>query len=266
MLQEGFPIVTKYKAPFIAIGRTVDIEYQRFYLMHIKRNENMNTDQHYLKKELYALIKEDVSIFEFLQQGSLDGIWYWDLEDHENEWMSPRFWTILGYDPAEKKHLASEWQDLIYPEDLQVALSNFTKHCADPNHPYDQAVRYRHKDGSTVWVRCRGMAIRDNTGKPIRMLGAHTDLTPQKLAEEALRQKTIELEKANKKLQEALDNIRTLKGFIPICSHCKKVRDDKGYWNQIEAYLHHHSDAEFSHGICPECAKKHYPDLAIYDD
>ncbi|MCP4607537.1 MAG: PAS domain S-box protein, partial [Planctomycetes bacterium] len=148
----------------------------------------MNSEDNYLKNELYELIQKDISVFEFLQQGSLDGLWYWDLDEIENEWMSSRFWTTLGYDPAEKKHLVSEWQDLINPEDLQVALSNFNKHCADPKHPYDQVVRYIHKNGSIVWIRCRGIAIRDDTGKPIRMLGTHTDLTQQKKAEEALRE------------------------------------------------------------------------------
>lgn len=146
----------------------------------------MKGDSHYLKKELYEQIRKDETVFEFFQDGSLDGIWYWDLEKPENEWMSHRFWTILGYDPKEKKHLASEWQDLIHPDDLQVAISNFKKHCEDPAHPYDQVVRYRHKDGSTVWVRCRGIAIRDTGGKPLRMLGAHTNLTHQKLIEEML--------------------------------------------------------------------------------
>lgn len=141
----------------------------------------------YLKNELYNLVKKDSSIFEFLVSGSLDGVWYWDLENPENEWMSPQFWTTLGYDPEEKKHLASEWQDLICPADLQVALDNLRRHCADPNHPYDQIVRYRHKDGSTVWVRCQGIAIRDDDGNPIRMLGTHNDLTKEKRAEEELR-------------------------------------------------------------------------------
>ena len=67
-------------------------------------------------------------------------------------------------------------------------------------------------------------------------------------------------------LQDALANIQTLSGLMPICSHCKKIRDDKGYWNQIESYIHKHSDAEFSHGICPEWAKKYYPDMDLYDD
>ena len=127
----------------------------------------MSKDDHYLKKELYSLIREDSSIFDFFLEGSLDGVWYWDLENPEHEWLSSRFWTLLGYDPATKKHLASEWQDLIFPEDLLVAYDNLKKHCDDSSHPYDQVVRFRHKDGSTVWVRCRGVAIRDDAGKPV---------------------------------------------------------------------------------------------------
>ena len=65
-------------------------------------------------------------------------------------------------------------------------------------------------------------------------------------------------------LHKALDKVKTLSGFLPICASCKKIRDDKGYWNQIEAYISEHSEAEFSHGICPECSKKLYPDF--YDD
>ena len=78
--------------------------------------------------------------------------------------------------------------------------------------------------------------------------------------ENSLQQKR-ELEKVNKELKKALETIKTLRGIIPICANCKKIRDDKGYWNQIEAYVRDHSEAEFSHGICPECAKKLYPDL-----
>ncbi len=66
------------------------------------------------------------------------------------------------------------------------------------------------------------------------------------------------------KLNKALDEVKTLSGFLPICASCKNIRDDKGYWNQIEAYISEHSEAEFSHGICPECAQNLYPDL--YDD
>ncbi|MFO7735814.1 MAG: response regulator transcription factor [bacterium] len=63
------------------------------------------------------------------------------------------------------------------------------------------------------------------------------------------------------KLRLAMEEIKTLRGILPICSKCKKVRDDKGYWHQVETYLQKHSDAEFSHGICNECAEKLYPDF-----
>lgn len=79
------------------------------------------------------------------------------------------------------------------------------------------------------------------------------DITARKKAE-AEREKTIA------ELKLAMDQIKTLKGFIPICSCCKKIRDDKGYWEQVEAYITKHSDAQFTHGICPECRRKFYPD------
>ncbi len=140
----------------------------------------------YLKKELYELIQSDERIFDFIQECSLDGLWYWDLENPENEWMNARFWTVLGYNPDEMPHKSSAWKGIINQDDLKVANENFVKHCENPNHPYDQIVRYIHKDGSTKWIHCRGLAIRDSAGKPIRMLGAHQDISEIKNSETAL--------------------------------------------------------------------------------
>jgi PAS domain S-box-containing protein len=80
------------------------------------------------------------------------------------------------------------------------------------------------------------------------------DVTERKQNEEKLQQLVL-------KLQEALAKVKTLNGFLPICASCKKIRDDEGYWEQIEKYISEHSEAVFSHGICPECAKKLYPQL-----
>lgn len=168
-------------------------------------------EENYLQNELYDLINNDTSVFEFIQSGSLDGIWYWDLENPESEWMSPKFWETLGYNPDGKKHLASEWQDIIFQEDLKLAAKNFKKHCADSNHPYDQIVRYKHKDGSTVWIRCRGLAIRNEKGKAIRMLGAHTDITDLKRTEKEIHRLKEEYEKVFHGTQDAIFLIRVLK-------------------------------------------------------
>lgn len=165
--------------------------------------------EHYLQRELYDLLKSDRQISEFVISGSTDGIWFWDLIKPENEWMSPEFWRLFGYEPAKKKHLASEWQDMIFHEDLETALDNFNKHAADPEHPYDQLVRYRHKDGSTVWVRCRGLILRDENGTPTRMLGAHNDVTKLKIAALNAVRYANELERANDSLALCQEIIET---------------------------------------------------------
>lgn len=70
----------------------------------------------------------------------------------------------------------------------------------------------------------------------------------------------IERDHTIEQLQAAFSEIRQLRGIIPICGHCKKIRDDSGFWRQIEAYFQQHSGAEFSHSICPDCIRRHYPD------
>jgi PAS domain S-box-containing protein len=87
------------------------------------------------------------------------------------------------------------------------------------------------------------------------------DITQSKLLE-------VEREKLIKELKDALDQVKQLSGLLPICASCKRIKDDKGDWHQIESYIRDHSEAEFTHGICQECVKKLYPglDLTIYDD
>lgn len=79
------------------------------------------------------------------------------------------------------------------------------------------------------------------------------------LYERKLFRAKIEIEKQKDELSKAFDRIKKINGLLPICSSCKKIRDDDGYWNEIEAYISEHSDADFSHSLCPECAKKLYP-------
>ncbi len=98
--------------------------------------------------------------------------------------------------------------------------------------------------------------IVDENGTVTSVVCISKNITERKRGEE-------EREKLIRDLQEALSKIRTLSGMLPICSSCKKIRDDKGYWTQIELYIREHSDAEFSHGICPDCSQKLYPDLNL---
>jgi CheY-like chemotaxis protein len=86
----------------------------------------------------------------------------------------------------------------------------------------------------------------------------HTHLTIRKLQVD-LEEKNQQLQAQNEQLQEMLANVKTLSGLLPICANCKKIRDDAGYWHGVEAYIHSHSNAHFSHGICPDCMQTLYP-------
>lgn len=87
-----------------------------------------------------------------------------------------------------------------------------------------------------------------------------------KIANERLHQEIEERKQTISELEQTLNEVKILRGILPICSYCKKIRDDKGYWNQLEIYLTEHSRAELSHSLCPECAKKYYPDIKLYDE
>ncbi|MGB9700615.1 MAG: PAS domain S-box protein [Thermodesulfobacteriota bacterium] len=115
-------------------------------------------------------------------------------------------------------------------------------------------VKFRRKDGTEIDCLLTATLRFDKDGRIIGYQGIIRDITQRKKLEE-------EREKLIAELQEALNKIRTLSGLVPICASCKKIRDDKGYWNQLEIYIQEHTQAEFSHGLCPDCMKKLYPDI-----
>ena len=108
------------------------------------------------------------------------------------------------------------------------------------------------RDGSFLPVSYVAAPIREGDRVAAAVI-AFQDITMRQLVEE-------ERERLIEELKEALENVKTLKGLLPICAQCKRIRDDSGYWNQIEAYVRDHTDAEFSHALCPDCAVKLYPD------
>jgi len=107
-------------------------------------------------------------------------------------------------------------------------------------------------DGNERWLRAHIEPLRDPGQTIIGAVGVALDITGLVRAE-------TEREHLIDELQRAADRVKTLTGLIPICAHCKSMRDDRGYWQHVEAFLRDHSDAELSHGICPECAEKLLP-------
>lgn len=133
---------------------------------------------------------EQIDRLKHLESDGFDGIWDWRLQE-DFEYMSPRFWEILGQDYTTKKHHPDEWQDLIYTEDLTKAKDLLSKHIASKGEvPFLLEARYRHPNGSVIWVLCRGKVIEWDGDTPIRMIGTHTDITAIKDAQDKLDLKT----------------------------------------------------------------------------
>ena len=149
---------------------------------------------HYLEEEFFQRLREDGSLFRFLQEGALDGLWYWDLERPSEEWMDEKFWLTLGYTPSKMPHSPASWQGIIDKEDFEKAGRLISRAIENPGFHYDQIVRYTHANGRKMFIRCRGLVIRDPLGRPIRMLGAHNDITDLKERERDLHQLNRHLE------------------------------------------------------------------------
>ncbi len=112
----------------------------------------------------------------------------------------------------------------------------------------------RSKNGSLYWERAAISGFRNEAGEITHYIAIKENVTEEKRLQ-------AERDKLIQELQKALQEVKTLSGLLPICASCKSIRNDQGYWNKIEIYIEDHSKATFSHGICPECAQKLYPDL-----
>ncbi len=154
-----------------------------------------------------------------------------------DEMLGHEVWGFLVEDEREKARRAHEER-----------LSGL----ASPDQHFER--QFQHRDGRHVPVLVQSRLLRDEGGKIVGTPATIQDISERKRSEEERERLIVEL-------QEALARIKTLSGLLPICSSCKKIRDDKGYWSQIETYIRDHTEADFSHGICPVCADELYPEL-----
>lgn len=176
------------------------------------------------------------------------------------EYVSPNVETILGYTKDELMSGQISYVDLVLPEHLKRVRKEIAFYTASgvphfSHEPYGLVT----KNGETIWVADFTNIVRNGAGEVIHYQGYLVDISIR-MAVEKEREALID------KLQKALSEIKQLSGLIPICSSCKKIRNDEGFWDQVEAYITKHSNAHFSHGICPGCMKRLYGDEEWFDD
>jgi|WetSurMetagenome_2_1015567.scaffolds.fasta_scaffold481096_1 PAS domain S-box-containing protein len=182
-----------------------------------------------------------VDPFQSVFDHSMDGLLVADCETGVLLEANAAAGNLLGYDPAELTGLPFV---SLFP-DLPVPTGSA------PPEVFDGvfSIEFRKKGGSSANLDLTLSLLPWRAGCGI--LVSLRDAT-ERIAAERERERLIS------ELEAALENVNTLRGLLPICAHCKKIRDDKGYWRQVESYIEERSLAEFSHGICPECAKKHF--------
>ena len=159
---------------------------------------------------------------------------------------------MTGYAASEFEIDPDLLNRIIHPEDRERFLEH-RKSATGMQLP-EQEVEFRIvcRDGAEKWIAHVCQPVFGEGGRYLGARGSNRDVTGRKAVEK-------ERERLIEELQDALAKVKLLSGLLPICASCKKIRDDKGYWNQIESYIRAHSEAEFSHGICPECARNLYP-------
>jgi len=205
---------------------------------------------HRLSQQQESLRRSETALSEAQRMAHL-GNWSWDLATGQVLW-SQEIYSIFGLDPQEHSP-STEWLGYIHPGD-RGTIKAAAEMAISEGESFDLEIRLLHADGAPRHARAIGRLDYDSLGRPSRLVGVLLDIHAAKLA-------AVERENLISELESALANVRTLSGMLPICCSCKKIRDDSGYWRQVEEYISEHSNADFTHGLCPECHAKAVQEL-----
>lgn len=188
--------------------------------------------EHKLTAEEYRLLVEQAPIL--IWRAGTDG---------KCDYFNERWLSFTGR--TQEQEAGDGWAEGVHPDDLKPCIDYYLEHF-NARKPFEMDYRLKRADGEYRWIFDRGVPFYSPAGEFLGFIGSCIDITDKKKAQE-------ELKTARER------ELQNLRGLLPICSCCKKVRNSKGYWDKVEKYLREHSQVDVSHGICPECAEKLYP-------
>ena len=229
------------KQPVLVVGTLMDIDERKQAQNALKQSEALHR-----------------SLFENMAQGAI----YKDASGRITA-ANPAAARILGLSDEDIRHLNSRqhiWK-AIREDGSELHASEHPSELAfktgEPVLNVPMGFRKQHEN-KTSWIRASSVPqFKEGEDRPYQVFTTFEDITK-------IKEQEAEQARLIKELFHALTQVKKLSGLLPICASCKKIRDDQGYWQEVESYFHEHSDAQFSHSICPECKKKLYPDL--FDD
>jgi PAS domain S-box-containing protein len=206
-------------------------------------------------KTLIAAEPEEKQEVRCIAENTSDVVFHVSLRDNAFKFISPAVLAVTGRTTREWYRNPRLIREILHPGWRGKFDREFKKVLcgkAEGTHVFP----ILHTSGETRWIQLRTTILRSPDSELLAIEGIASDITDWK-RQEGERKRLI------RHLRKALAEVKTLSGLLPICSHCKKVRDDQGYWQQIDAFITEHSDLFFSHGLCPECLAQHYPEYAI---
>ena len=213
------------------------------------------------RKRAEESLRESEYRWKFALEGAGEGVWDWNVAEG-TAYYSRRWKEMLGYSEDEFGNEIDNWEKRLHPEDRKATLAA-VRACFDGVEPtYVSEHRLLCKDGSYKWIISRGMVLsRSDDGKPLRMMGTHADIGERKRQEILINEHNTLLKRQKSELEATLGRIKRLEGMLSICMQCKKIRTENNDWHQLEQYIGEHSDAVFSHGLCPECLEQKLKEL-----
>ncbi len=203
------------------------------------------------RKRAGLALEESERKFRAIFDNAMDGILVGDTATKKFVMANGKICQMLGYSPEELLKLSVK--DIHPKKELSNIIDIFERQAKEEFRVAENLpVKRKNKTVFYADISSSPMTIGEDTF----LLGIFRDITERKKANE-------DREELISRLEKALEDIKHLSGIVPICSHCKSIRDDKGYWNRVESYLALNPDAGLSHSICPDCARKHFPEVDI---
>lgn len=215
-----------------------------------------------MEKNVLDRINEHEKKFSLLAKNLVDGIWVVDIDTLKYVYITPGTEVSRGYERGELINMSIK--DVLVPASfdtaMKVLIEELKNYSTNPEASRIIELEVYKKDGTTTWIEVTARFYTENDGT-IRLIGVTKDINRRKLFEMDQKEVISQLEEALEEQKRLLKENKILRGLLPICAGCKKIRDKEGKWWPVEEYIASRTEADFTHTICPECKVKYYPDI-----
>lgn len=215
-----------------------------------------------MNKNIEKIIDRYEEQYKVIEKSIVDVIWVVDVEKMQFTYISPSVEAVSGYSPEEIQRISlkDQLKEKDYKKAMEYLAEGHRKYKLGKTVKRKAEFELQHKNGTKYWVEITAKFFRGENDRT-QLFGVMRNISRQRAIEREHDDLLLKLEESLSQ-QKALEaENQMLRGLLPICSGCKKIRDENGKWWHVEEYVAMHSEADFSHTICPPCRKRIYPEI-----